>query len=110
MDLDELPEGTVIDGELAALDAAGRPRLGLLQNHRTSSAPIVYFPFDILFHRDRDLTALPLSERRKILREACPASDDVILSEVHTGAEEMLSFVLANGLEGVIAKRNDSLL
>src|SRR5260370_29340320 len=42
MDLNELPEGSVIDGELAALDAAGRPRLGLLQNHRTSSAPIVY--------------------------------------------------------------------
>jgi len=39
----------------------------------------------------------------------CPVSDDVILSEVQTTPDAMLGFALANGLEGVIAKRNDSI-
>ncbi len=44
-----------------------------------------------------------------MLLNVCPVSNDVILSEVQTAPDVMLSFVVANGLEGVIAKRNDSI-
>lgn len=107
--LKELPDGTVLDGELTALDDLGRPSLSLLQNYISKRSPIVYFPFDILYHRGRDLTRMDLSERRKILRKECPTSEHVILSEVlDTSAAKILAFVRANRLEGVIAKRKDS--
>src|SRR5688500_13769373 len=34
-----LPSDTVIDGEIVALDAKGRPDFQLLQNHNTTQAP-----------------------------------------------------------------------
>src|SRR5229473_13674 len=40
-----LPDETVIDGEVVALDASGRPSFNLLQNH--GSAPIIYYVFDV---------------------------------------------------------------
>jgi bifunctional non-homologous end joining protein LigD len=106
--LNHLPDGTVIDGELVALDATGRPNFNLLQNFRSAKSQIRYFIFDILVHKNSDLTRLPLSERRKILGSVIAPSDHIGLSEVSDGtAAEMLEFVREQGLEGVVAKRND---
>jgi DNA ligase D-like protein (predicted ligase) len=108
--MNRLPDGTVIDGELVALDASGRPNFNLLQNFRSAESQISYFAFDILIHKNRDLTRLPLSERRKILRSVVEPSDHIGLSEVsHRTAAEMLEFVREHGLEGVVAKRNDGI-
>ena len=63
--LNHLPDGTVIDGELVALDATGRPNFNLLQNFRSAEAQISYFVFDILVHKNRDLTRLPLSDAQE---------------------------------------------
>ena len=62
--LAELPEGTVVDGEVVALDESGRPNFNLLQNSRSEAQHIHYFIFDLLICQDRDLIRLPLSERR----------------------------------------------
>jgi len=40
--LAELPEGTVVDGETAALDESGRPNFNLLQNFRSGASHIHY--------------------------------------------------------------------
>jgi ATP-dependent DNA ligase len=66
--LAELPEGTVVDGEIVALDESGRPNFNLLQNFRSDASRIHYFIFDLLVCNDRDLTKLPLVERRKLLK------------------------------------------
>ena len=108
--LNPLPEGTVIDGELVALDAGGRPNFNLLQKFRSAESQIVYYAFDILVHKNHDLTRLPLSERRKILRSVVEPADHVDLSEVSDRtAAEMLKFVREHGLEGVVAKRTDGI-
>jgi bifunctional non-homologous end joining protein LigD len=107
--LDGLPGGTVIDGEPVALGADGRPDFNLLQNFRSAESRIIYYAFDILIHNDRDLTALPLSERRAILGPVIKPSEHVALSRVSDrSAAEMLAFAKGHGLEGVIAKRADS--
>jgi DNA ligase D-like protein (predicted ligase) len=104
-----LPDGTVIDGELVALGDDGRPDFNMLQNFRSAEENITYFAFDILVHKNRDLTMLPLSERRKILRSVIKPAKHVALSEVsNQTATEMLKFVRSHGLEGIIAKRSDS--
>jgi ATP-dependent DNA ligase len=107
--LDSLPEGTVLDGELVAIGEDGKPNFNLLQNFRSARSRIVFYAFDILVHKGEDLTALPLSERRHILRKALTTNEHVAFSEVaKLSAAEMLKFVREHGLEGVIAKRRDS--
>ena len=54
--LSDLPENTVIDGELVALDDAGRPDFNLLQHSRSQASRICYFVFDLLIYSSRDLT------------------------------------------------------
>src|SRR6266480_990531 len=66
--LAELPEGTVVDGQIVALDESGRPNFNLLQNFRSEAARIHYFIFDLLVCQNRDLTRLPLSEPRGLLK------------------------------------------
>jgi bifunctional non-homologous end joining protein LigD len=107
--LDYLPSGTVLDGELVAMGPDGKPNFNLLQNFRSAEAHIVYYAFDVLVHKNRDLTQLPLSERRKILQSLVKKSDHVELSAVsYKSAKEMIAFVKKQGLEGVVAKRGDS--
>ena len=66
--LSNLPDGTVLDGEIVALDDDGRPIFNLLQNFTSEAGRIRYFVFDLLCYKYRDLTGLSLRERRKLLR------------------------------------------
>jgi ATP-dependent DNA ligase len=52
--LNGLPDGTVIDGEIVALDDDGRPVFNLLQNFTSEAGRIRYFVFDLLFFENRD--------------------------------------------------------
>ena len=65
--LGELSENTVVDGEIVALDESRRPNFNLLQNYRNEAARIHFFIFDVLVYEDRDLTRLPLFERREFI-------------------------------------------
>jgi DNA ligase D-like protein (predicted ligase) len=108
--LAELPEGTVVDGEIVALDESGRPNFNLLQNFRSEASRIHYFIFDLLVCQDRDLTGLPLSERRKLVKSLKLRSGRIRIAEqFEASANDMLAAVRQQGLEGVIAKRKDSL-
>ena len=107
-ELVKLPPGTVLDGEVAALDAKGHPRFNLLQNYQSGSAHLVYFAFDILIHKGRDVTGLPLSNRRSLLRETLESGTYVQITESTTDLSGIERFVKAHQLEGIIAKRSDS--
>src|SRR6266446_5847002 len=52
----DLPEETVVDGELVAIDGRGRPDFNLLQNSRAEAARIHFYIFDLLCWKGRDLT------------------------------------------------------
>jgi DNA ligase D-like protein (predicted ligase) len=109
--LAELPEGTVVDGEVVALDDAGRPNFNLLQQFRSGASRICYFIFDLLVCNDRDLTRLPLIERHKLLNLLVKLkSGRIRISEqFEVTANDMLAAVRQQQLEGVIGKRKDSL-
>jgi bifunctional non-homologous end joining protein LigD len=107
--LKELSDETILDGELVALDAKGRSVFNLLQNFRSAEAQIHYYAFDILALKGKDLTQLPLAERRQILDKIAPVNNHVSLSAVSPGSlADILDFVKKRGLEGVVAKRADS--
>jgi bifunctional non-homologous end joining protein LigD len=66
--LADLPDNSVIDGEVVALNEAGRPDFNLLQHYRAEASRIHYFVFDLLVYNNRDLTQLPVLERRQIMK------------------------------------------
>jgi DNA ligase D-like protein (predicted ligase) len=109
--LAELPQDTVVDGEVVALDQSGFPNFNLLQNYRTEAARIHFFVFDLLVYQGRDLTRLPLIERREIMRSVLKFSAGRIrITEyLEASATDMLHAVRQQGLEGIIGKRKDSI-
>ncbi len=109
--LGELPEGTVVDGEVVALDDSGRPDFNMLAQFRSGASRIHYFIFDLLVCNDRDLTKLPLSKRRELMQSALRFRSPLIriAEQFEVTASDMLAAVRQQQLEGVIGKRKDSL-
>jgi ATP-dependent DNA ligase len=56
--LADSPDETVLDGEVVALDAEGRPSFNMLQNYG-SGVLLHYFIFDVLVLKGRDVMAEP---------------------------------------------------
>jgi bifunctional non-homologous end joining protein LigD len=108
--LTELPPETVVDGEVVALDDFGRPDFHRLQHYGAEQSRIQYFVFDLLISNGRDLTNLPLTERWKLLKSIKLRSPRIRVSEqFDISGDQMLAAVREQGLEGVVAKRKDSL-
>jgi bifunctional non-homologous end joining protein LigD len=104
-----LPDETAVDGELVALDEHGKPNFNLLQNFHSAESHIMFYAFDVLVRRGEDLMKQALSKRREILASTIVPHDYVGISQVsNQTASEMVSFVKHHGLEGIIAKRADS--
>jgi ATP-dependent DNA ligase len=63
----------------------------------------------VLVHKNRDLRQIPLSERRKVLESIIRPNDHLAFSTVtDRSAKEMVKWITDQGLEGVVAKRADS--
>lgn len=92
------------------LDDSGRPDFHRLQHYGAEASRIHYFVFDLLIWKGRDLTQLPLSERRGLLAGVKLRSPRIRISEqFDIPAAEMISVVRQQQLEGVVAKRKGSL-
>ena len=99
----------VVDGEIVAVDEHGRPSFQALQ-HRAAHPghAIVFYAFDVLHLDGRDLTGLPLVERRRELPTVLGKSGVLLSQELPGTAAQVAAAVRQLGLEGVIAKRRDS--
>jgi DNA ligase D-like protein (predicted ligase) len=99
--------GTVVDGELVALDADGRPSFQALQNAQPDTQ-VSFYAFDILRDAGNDVRALPLRDRLAHLDTAYLPNDDALLCEYFPGpAADFAATVRRIGGEGVVAKRLD---
>ena len=111
----------LLDGEMVALDESGRPCFQCLQDYanpflsRSSGGQplkysLLYYVFDILYLNGYDLRDVPLAERKNILAAALSSSAHIRPVEYFENEGETLFEVsVAHGLEGVMAKRKDSL-
>src|SRR6266487_905983 len=98
----------VKNGEIVALDPAGRPSFQALHHSATSGFSLVYYAFDLLHLNGRDLMHAPLEERRAALRDAV-AGSVVLLSEPLPGTPRQIEAAVRRlQLEGVVAKRRRS--
>ena len=107
----------VIDGEIVALDDAGRPSFQRLQPRMALTdprdiemaarrQPAVGVFFDCLMLDDRDLRRRPLVERKECLRLLVPALGPVRYGD-HVAGEGRAFFEAASAqrLEGIVAKK-----
>lgn len=107
--LQSVPAGSfLLDGEIVALDAEGKPSFQLLQRRKEAAGTIVYYAFDLLHLDGEDWRERPLHKRKAALARLVAGtgirysvSFDGPVDRVRAGVEEM-------GLEGIIAKRRDS--
>ncbi|PKN83613.1 MAG: hypothetical protein CVU51_12090 [Deltaproteobacteria bacterium HGW-Deltaproteobacteria-1] len=101
----------VLDGEIVVVDKQGRPDFQMLQDYQKSQkGHLIYYVFDLLYLQGRDLTGLPLSIRKPLLKKILPSSPNVKISD-HIAADGVSFFKVVKdaGLEGVIAKLAASL-
>ncbi|WP_342023199.1 ATP-dependent DNA ligase [Arthrobacter citreus] len=116
-------ERAVLDGEIIAVNKAGRPDFGLLQPrmHLTKKrdidaaaarTPVHLMLFDLLWLDGNSLLELPYTQRREILQQAVePAGEDghvQVPPALEMSMDEAVDSSRELGLEGVMAKRLDS--
>ncbi len=98
----------VLDGEVCALDEAGRSSFSAMQQ-RKAETPIVYYVFDVLEIEGKPVVDLPLVERRKLLEQLLDRRNKTVrLSETFDDGEALLQAAKQQHLEGIVAKRLDS--
>jgi bifunctional non-homologous end joining protein LigD len=130
-------EQAIVDGEVVALDRAGKPTFSLLQDRAGMGrfgprpvpvakesrrgkkaaaqepddgfvAPVVYYVFDILYHDGRLLTDVPLEQRKRLLRSVLREHDSVRYAAHFDEGKQFYEVVRQQGLEGLIAKLRTS--
>ena len=109
--LSTMPDNTVIDGEVVALDESGRPAFNSLQNYGSSKTPILYYAFDVLIVSGLEVMSESLERRRELLRDRVPSRLHEPIREspvLEASLPDLIRSVKATGLEGIVAKRRDS--
>lgn len=112
--------GALLDGEIVATDAAGRPSFERLQRRinlqdeaeimrAAAETPVLFYAFDLVELERYDLTRVPLAERLRTLSLVLSATSRVRLVErVYGDGIAAYGAATALGFEGIVAKRADS--
>jgi bifunctional non-homologous end joining protein LigD len=110
----------VLDGEIVALNKAGRPDFGRLQQRMkltkksdvdpaARDVPVHYMVFDIIESGGKSLTGRPYDERRELLHDAVQSKGRIQVPPAFDGdLDAAIESSLQLGLEGVMAKKRDS--
>jgi len=110
----------ILDGEIVAFDADGRPSFEALQprmhqrgeaavRHLAQTTPVTYVLFDLLWLDGHSLMGRPYTERRARLDALDLQGDRWRVPAFHAGdGAALLAATGEQGLEGLVAKRLDS--
>jgi bifunctional non-homologous end joining protein LigD len=110
----------LVDGEVVAFDEEGRPDFQRLQQRmhlgsasavrrRMADAPTTYIAFDLLHLDGRSLLDSPYEERRRALDSLGLDGPHLQAPSDHRGdGRALLALTQERGLEGLVAKRLDS--
>jgi DNA ligase D-like protein (predicted polymerase)/DNA ligase D-like protein (predicted ligase)/DNA ligase D-like protein (predicted 3'-phosphoesterase) len=97
----------ILDGEAVALDEAGVPNFGLMQN-RARSTRVEFWAFDVLSLDGRSLLRVKYSDRRRILEALADAGGLIVPERLDGDGPEALELARERRWEGVVAKKLDS--
>jgi bifunctional non-homologous end joining protein LigD len=109
-----LPDA-ILDGEVVALDAEGRPDFSALQAALAAgkTEALVYFAFDLIFLEGADLRQQPLAERKTALeallaRRRRGKVQIRYVEHFDSKGPELFASARDMGLEGIVSKRIDA--
>ena len=97
----------VLDGELVAFDAAGKPSFNAMQNVQPNT-PVVFYCFDLLHFAGLNLRRAPYRDRRRWLAQCLLPSPLVQLVHAAEQGKALHQAALQSGLEGVVGKHKAS--
>lgn len=105
----------IIDGEVVIQNPDGTTDFQKLQNYlkQRGKGTLLYYAFDLPYFNGRDLSAIPLTDRKKLLRELIAAYRDripsILYSDHLTGeGGRVFEAACSHLVEGIVAKRADS--
>lgn len=108
--LQKLHLHAVLDGEIVVVQENGLPNFEALQGWRSEAdGTLMYYVFDLLWLDGKDLSQQPLIVRRLLLKELIPLQGNLRLSEEFEDVKSFLKIAGDKGLEGIMAKKKDSL-
>ena len=124
-ELKDLPKSVnaknaILDGEIVALDADGRPSFSLMQQrtgfrpggHRATpkaDVPVLYYAFDLLYLDGYDWRRMRLEERKAKLATILRAGDSLRYSDhFETQGNALFDIAKEKKLEGILAKKRNS--
>lgn len=101
----------IVDGEVVVVNDKGIANFGALQNWRSEAdGELLYYVFDLIWYNGYDLKELPLTERRALLAKLIPDKSIIQMSkDFDTSGTDFLAVAKKIGLEGIMAKKKDSL-
>lgn len=115
----QVKEKCLLDGELVVLKD-GKPDFFELQRRSLMSNPVkielatkklavCFTAFDILYLKDKQITDLPLIERKNLLSKIIKESEKLAVSRfIERDGIAFYNATAEQGLEGIVAKRKDS--
>jgi bifunctional non-homologous end joining protein LigD len=100
----------VLDGEVIVINDKGISNFGNLQNWRSEAdGELILYLFDVLWINGFNIMQLPLTDRKEILQSLTLPSTNIRISEgFYTGATEFFNTAKKLNLEGIIAKKTNS--
>ena len=107
----------IVDGEVVAFDEHGRPDFGVLQEHisalragrANATRGLVYQAFDLMYLDGRSLLAVPLEERKRLLKSVLKESPRVrYASHVETEGVAFYEAAQKLNVEGIVGKHRRS--
>jgi bifunctional non-homologous end joining protein LigD len=101
----------VLDGELVAVDEAGRADPGELHRRLEGQPgrPVAFLAFDLLHLDGRSLLSMPLERRRDLLRRVLHPGDEVLaVPAIATEGRALHAAAAAQGIAGVLARQRTS--
>lgn len=116
----DIKEKCILDGEIVVMKN-GKPDFYALQGRSLLSDPFkikyqviknpaVFVAYDILYYKDKDITTLPLLERKKILSENINESQYLVVSRyIEEKGISFFELTKKENLEGIVAKEKNSL-
>ncbi|MEE9910949.1 MAG: non-homologous end-joining DNA ligase [Deltaproteobacteria bacterium] len=101
----------VLDGEIVVVDPDGHPDFQMLQDYpKNGKGYLLYYVFDLLYFQGHDLTGLPLSARKALLKKILPSSPVIKLSDhIEQDGVSFFKVVEKAGLEGIVAKQAEGI-
>src|SRR5258705_7035051 len=109
--LEKIKMDVILDGEIVLLDENGKPDFQKLQSYQENKQyPLIYYVFDILSMQKKDLKGIALLERKKLLKKLLKRPGSVrYCDHIEEKGIEFFTKIKAADLEGIIAKKKDSL-